>query len=177
MTTTPYVDPNTIHNPSTGTSPPAAWGDAVRDGLEYLARPAGCVVVTSSDASAGNTTFTSVAFNGTDERDTDAYHDNVTNNDQIVIPTGLGGWYGFSGRIAFAANATGIRLARITVNGADTLRTCAFQTPATGLASYVPIVGELLLAAGDVVRVQGYQASGGALNMGGRVAMRLVAIV
>ena len=32
--TTPYVDPQTIHNPSTGASPPASWGDAVRDALE-----------------------------------------------------------------------------------------------------------------------------------------------
>lgn len=32
----PYVDLNTIHNPSTGTAPPASWGDAVRDNFEHF---------------------------------------------------------------------------------------------------------------------------------------------
>lgn len=31
-----YVDLNTIHNPATGTSPPASWGDAVRDNFEHF---------------------------------------------------------------------------------------------------------------------------------------------
>lgn len=31
-----YADLNTIHNPSTGTSPPASWGDQVRDNFEFL---------------------------------------------------------------------------------------------------------------------------------------------
>lgn len=31
-----YTDPQTVHNPATGTSPPAAWGDTVRDDIVYL---------------------------------------------------------------------------------------------------------------------------------------------
>ncbi len=31
-----YVDLNTIHNPSTGVSPPASWGDQVRDNFEFF---------------------------------------------------------------------------------------------------------------------------------------------
>jgi hypothetical protein len=31
-----YVDLNTIHNPATGTSPPASWGDQARDNDQYL---------------------------------------------------------------------------------------------------------------------------------------------
>lgn len=31
-----YVDLNTIHNPATGTAPPATWGDQVRDNFETL---------------------------------------------------------------------------------------------------------------------------------------------
>lgn len=31
-----YADLNSIHNPATGTSPPATWGDQVRDNDEYL---------------------------------------------------------------------------------------------------------------------------------------------
>lgn len=31
-----YVDLNTLHNPATGTSPPASWGDAVRDNFDYF---------------------------------------------------------------------------------------------------------------------------------------------
>jgi len=177
VTTTPYVDPQTVHNPLTGTSPPAAWGDAVRDAIEYLARPAGCVVATSSGTNALTATWTSVLFNGTDERDTDGMHSPSVNNDQIVIPTGLGGWWAFAGSVTVAANATGIRMARISVNGGDTMRTAAFQTPATGLGAVVPIVGELLLAAGDVVRMQAYQASGSTLAISGRLAARLVAVV
>lgn len=31
-----YADLNTIHNPATGTSPPASWGDQVRDNFEFF---------------------------------------------------------------------------------------------------------------------------------------------
>jgi hypothetical protein len=31
-----YADLNTIHNPSTGVAPPAAWGDQARDNFEYF---------------------------------------------------------------------------------------------------------------------------------------------
>lgn len=31
-----YADLNTIHNPATGTSPPASWGDQARDNDQYL---------------------------------------------------------------------------------------------------------------------------------------------
>ena len=37
--TTPYVDPQTVHNPTTGTSPPASWGDTVRDNQQYFSTP------------------------------------------------------------------------------------------------------------------------------------------
>ena len=31
-----YADLNTLHNPSTGTAPPASWGDQVRDNFVYF---------------------------------------------------------------------------------------------------------------------------------------------
>jgi hypothetical protein len=172
--TTPYTDPQSIHNPATGNVPPAAWGDAVRSALEFLARPPGCSVITSSGTNAANNAWTSVVWNGTDERDTDGFH--AAGSASLVVPAGLGGWYTFTGQVAFAANAVGIRMARLSVNGADTVRVGAFQAPSTGLAAYVPVSADLLLAAGDTVTVQGYQASGGTLALNGRVSMRCVAV-
>lgn len=49
--------------------------------------------------------------------DTDGYHDTVTNNSRMTIPTGLGGYYHVR---AFIYGMTGNQLCRILKNGAVT---------------------------------------------------------
>lgn len=173
--TTPYVDPQTIHNPATGTSPPASWGDAVRDGLEFLARTPGVVVQTTSSQNATTAAWYNISWNGADLRDTDGYHTGTT--DTITIPTGLGGWYNIAGAVSFAANATGVRGVRYSINGAGDYR-LAMLPAIAALSTRVPVSGDVLLAAGDVLRISAYQSSGGtlAIDAGSSVSVRLVAV-
>jgi hypothetical protein len=94
MTTPPYVDPQDVHNPATGASPPAAWGDTVRDGLEFCAKRPGVVLDrTTTQSIANGTTLVPIAFgSGTTQRDTDDFHSETASNTRVVIPTGFGGW-------------------------------------------------------------------------------------
>lgn len=164
MASTTYSDLNSIHNPATGTSPPASWGDQVRDNLEHLARPPGCFVERTATVSVSNNTITAIEFTAADGRDTDNFHSTVTNSDRITIPSGLGGWYHMVGQVTFASNSTGRRLARWRVNGADALPVLA-AAPDPGGSTVLQCTGELLLSAGDYLQLVVLQTSGGALNV------------
>jgi hypothetical protein len=173
--TTPYVDPQTIHNPAPSTVPPAAWGDAVRDGLEFAVRMPGCIVSRTANQSIPNDTGTNVLFTAADTRDTDAYHDNVTNADQIVIPTGLGGLYHVHAQIDFASGSTGRRQASITVNNVG--RIVGRYAPHTNaVATNVHIGGQLIVAAGDVIRLNIAHTQGSALNCTATMWVQFVAL-
>jgi hypothetical protein len=174
MTTTPYVDPNTVHNPATGTSPPASWGDTVRSDLEFLARTPGCVVVKTATQTIPDDTGTDIEFSAADERDTDGYHSPSVNPDEIVVPTGLGGWYAIHAAVEFGASTVGRRQAIITVGGSDRIE--ARNAPTNAGVANVIVGGELLLAAGDVVRLNVAQTSGGDLGAVARMSVRLVAV-
>lgn len=168
--TAPYVDLNTIHDPTVGGKPPASWGDGVRTNLEGLARPPGCVVVTSTGTNATDTTWTSVAWNGSDLRDTDGVHAGTSAN--LTVP--FTGWYQFNGQLSFPSNATGMRLGRVSVGGADTARLFQLGSVA-GLALVCSFSADLFLTAAEVVTLQAWQSSGITLAVSGRVSMRLVA--
>lgn len=175
MPTTPYVDPDSVHVPAPGVSPPASWGTTVRDNLEFLARPPGCKVLRTANQSIPNGTWTSIQFTAADAFDTDAFHDSATDPEQIVIPTGLGGWYQLNAIAQFASNATGNRAIRARVNGSviyggDGVDAAQF----TGALTSVNLAEEVLLAAGAVLEIQVYHQAGSALNLvagsSGRVA-------
>ena len=80
--------------------------------------------------------------------DTDAYHDTVTNNSRITIPAGLGGYYIVRGFVYTGTGANTDKLTRILKNGA-TVR---------GSNEYGAMVGSIALwigalVAGDYVEV------------------------
>lgn len=161
--TTPYVDPQSIHNPATGTSPPASWGDTVRDDLEFLIQPPSCRIVRSSTQSISNLTLTAVNFNAADSWDTDALHDTVTNNNRITIPSGLGGKYLCIANVIFGASATGDRFVEWRVNGTTEYRGQFVKSAtATTELNYSAIIS---LSAGDYLEVMVYHSAGGALNI------------
>jgi hypothetical protein len=176
--TTPYIDPQTIHNPSTGAAPPAAWGDTVRDALELLVRMPGCVLRGATTTNAASATWNNVAWNApVDLRDTDGYHTGTS--DVIQIPTGLGGWYDVSGQAAFGANISGARLVRYSINGAGDNRLAQVTPAGSGFGTAVPFTTCVRLNAGDALRLSVYQDSGATLTIGGTaslIAVRLVAL-
>ncbi len=96
--------------------------------------------------------------------DTDVGHSNVTNNSRYTIPQT--GYYEFNGGIVFAANTSGGRAGRWTLNG-TALNGSSNQVPPNA-ASLVAGLGMrtmiLFLVAGDFVQMEGYQSSGGNLN-------------
>ena len=65
-----YVNPDTVHRPSTGTTAPAAWGDTVADDLNYIMSSGGVTWAGSSSfayATGGSVvnyghTFTATPF-------------------------------------------------------------------------------------------------------------------
>lgn len=163
--TTPYVDPQTVHNPATGTSPPAAWGDTVRDDLELLIQPPSVQAVRTAVQSVATSAWTSVDFTAADAWDTDGFHSPTSNSTRITIPVGLGGKYIVHPYVELAAG-TNTRAVRVLVNGATAYRLFDFYLSTSNVfvfASSLP----LALAAGDYVELQVYQASGGALNLTG----------
>jgi hypothetical protein len=80
----PFVLPA---DPAAGNVAPASWGDAVRDGLNYLANPPACRVYNSAtQAVADAVNLAPVLFN-TEQYDTDSMHSTVTNTGRITFTT------------------------------------------------------------------------------------------
>jgi hypothetical protein len=93
--------------------------------------------------------------------DTDAFHDNSTNNSRLTIPSGKSGYYQINTFFAWANNATGSREIIINKNGATLYYTspAAASGQAFGQASFI-----VSATAGDYFTITVYQSSGGALN-------------
>lgn len=161
--TTPYVDPQTVHNPATGTSPPASWGDTVRDDLEFLIAPPSVKANRTATQSITSGTWTSVDFTAADSWDTDAFHSTTTNSTRITIPAGLGGRYAFIAQ-AEMATGTNTRAMRLLVNGTTVEKVADLFIGTSNIWAGSGSL-ELALVASDYVELQVWQATGGALNL------------
>lgn len=157
-----YADPNSIHNPATGTVAPAAWGDQLRDNDVFFANPPTCRVYNSANESINNATDTALTFNS-ERFDTDTIHSTVSNTSRLTATTA--GKYLIFGHAQFAPNATGTRKVFIRLNGTTNLGT--IEVPNNGGAANVelPITTIYQLAATDYVELVVFQNSGGALNV------------
>lgn len=129
---------------------------------------------TRATLSLANNAVTALGLD-TEQYDQTGFHDNVTNNDRMTVPTGFGGLYAISAYVEFleASSAgtpnTGQRGVEITVNGTAVTGSRTDSTAAgdTRLVSSAQVV----LAAADIVRVTGFQNSGGAMNVNARLAL------
>lgn len=165
-----YSDPNSVHNPATGTSPPAAWGDLIRDDIAWLAGDGAsgnpkpmCRAYSSANQSIATATNTSLALNS-ERYDVGACHSTITNNSRMTIPSGGGGVYHIGGCVVFAANATGIRAVWIQMNGATRISEQDAPSLSANTCS-LQVSCDYKLAAGDYVELQVYQSSGGLLSV------------
>jgi hypothetical protein len=124
----------------------------------------GAGVKKSATQSISNNTFTAITFTSEDF-DTDAFHDNSTNNTRLTIPTGKGGYYLISGLVGFDNNTSGARGVTLQKNGVD-VNYLYLQAPnVSGQPLLAPISYVAAAAAGDYFELFAYQASGGALNI------------
>lgn len=156
-----YVDPQTIHNPSTGGIAPAAWGDQVRDDLEFLVAPPLAVVSHSTTQSLATATWTTLSAD-TELSDSDSMHSTVTNNSRLTTQTG--GQYDVVHTAEFAANATGVRATRIIINGSATIETSRIINAGGGQPHLVTADSVQIRGAGEYIETQAWQNSGGNLN-------------
>jgi hypothetical protein len=118
----------------------------------------------STGVSIGSGAWTAVGFDAEDW-DAGGYHDNVTNNTRVTIPTGLGGKYLLTASVQFAGNATGLRDVRFFKNGTATVGGLD-QRAANSTNTVNFIVSAVVnLVAGDYVELQAFQSSGGSLSI------------
>jgi len=141
----------------------------VAGGVPSWATPAttgfvGCRLSKTSSQSIATSTYTAIAFQA-EIFDTDAFHDNTTNNTRITIPAGKGGYYLFIGKSNIADSATNIRVMRFFKNGATQLQNIAFtgRVEDTPQFTFSTIAN---LTAGDYVELSFLQNSGSSLDFG-----------
>ena len=163
--TTPFVDPQSLHNPATGTSPPASWGDAVRDGVVFCATPPSCRANRTTTQSIADLTLTAVSFTAADSWDTDGFHSTVSNQSRLTVPSGLGGKYLIVATANWANNSTGWRDLSIRANGSSGLATARVGTGAANPYPISTITTVEQLAAGTYVEVTAWQNSGAAIDV------------
>lgn len=163
-----YSDPNSIHNPATGTSPPASWGDNVRDNIVWLAgdnasgnpKPM-CRVYNSTDQNVATSTFTALTFDS-ERYDVGGMHSTSANTSRITIPTGGGGVYhiGASIRFAYSATAGSVRLLRLRLNGTTYLNGLEIVPVGSSGDTQLNVSCDYKLAAGDYVEAIAFHTVG-----------------
>ena len=123
-------------------------------------------VYKSVNQSINNITWTTLTFDK-ESFDTNAMHDNVTNNSRLVAK--VAGYYIIVGVIVYLSNATGLRYIQMRGNGGTFYAAPNIQIPAiNGDTTTVVSLSFFQLAVNDYLELLAYQSSGGALNvMGG----------
>jgi len=122
--------------------------------------------------SIANSTQTALTWN-VETNDSNGFHDNVTNNSRVTIPTGYAGRYLLMATLNWdQSNGTGNRYIRFGKNGTAVSETAiglgAGGVPsATVIMTYTDIFN---LAVGDYVEVFASQTSGGALSVNGNAS-------
>ena len=134
--------------------------------VDLLTKPPGVQLGASTTQSIPNNTFTAVNF-GVEGRDTDNFHSTSLNSERVTIPTGMGGYYLWTGTVGFASNVTGGRIlatgygaAGAAIGNLDQL------SQGTGDTPFLTGSKLMLLSAGDNTGMMVQQTSGGALNIG-----------
>lgn len=151
---------NTIPSVATGDLLTAtAWNTQATNVNNYRVPPICRVYRAAALNQTANGAAQTIAFD-TESVDTDAMHDTVTNTTRITFNTA--GVYMVGGSVAFTPNSTGVRAAKITVNGTTDIA-YADQQSAAAAASAIHVVTSYSFAANDYIELGGYQNSGGNL--------------
>jgi len=135
---------------STGTAP--SWGN-----LPF----SGALITRTTTQSINDSTETAITFTA-ETFDVGGYWDAGAPT-RLTIPTT--GYYIFGGQVSWATNTSGIRDAKLFVNGS--VINIETRNPVTGAFAIHHIVTVRSLSATDYVELYGRQTSGGALNLQG----------
>jgi hypothetical protein len=136
------------------------WG-----GIQYATAQPRAVVYNSTTQSLSDSTLTAITFD-TEDFDVGSMHSTSVNTSRITCPANGTGAYLVIGKVTYAANATGVRVARIRKGGSDvaTQATHAATAGATQVVQTICLIG--MTPPSDYVELYGFQTSGGALNTG-----------
>jgi hypothetical protein len=127
-----------------------------------LPRVGASVYSSAANQSIPNNTYTTLSFNA-ENYDTNSFHDNTTNNSRLTIP--ITGDYIFYLWYSFMGNTTGVRQARILLDGGASLIIKSSNAITTaGFIDYDFIECFYPLNAGSYVEAQVFQNSGGNLD-------------
>jgi hypothetical protein len=107
-----------------------------------------------------DSTTAALAFNS-ERYDTDAFHDNATNNSRLTVPSGQGGTYLITAHLEWDTNSTGYRSIGIRVNGTDIIAIQRFTSLGGGFATPQSVSTVYNLAVADYVEAIVRQNSGG----------------
>ncbi len=129
----------------------------------------------AADNIASGTALVNLALD-TEQYDVGTYHDTVTNNDRMTVPTNYGGDYAVHATVTFDESTssspnTGDRAVAITVNGGVVAEARAPAAGANDSAGACSI--DVRLSANDIVRVAAAQDSTGAMDVAARLTVRL----
>jgi hypothetical protein len=148
----------------------------VSGGLPSWATPSagstlvGCSITGTGTQSISSSTWTALTYNS-ESFDTDAFHDNATNNTRITIPTGKGGKYLITSCCQWSsASGTGRRMLKIYLNGVASSTYFTELSPAASTYPFNLFTGVMSLSAGDYIETYVNQSSGGSDSMDKAVA-------
>lgn len=145
--------------------------DVTIEGASSGATFHGCLATRTTDQTGVVTaTDTVVAFNAADISDSDAFHDTVTNNSRITIPTGLDGKYHFSAYVIWdSASATGFRRVSLRKNGTTLFAQQSMAGSSTFYEMQTVSIGPITMAATDYMEVVVHHTSGANRILSGSV--------
>lgn len=160
--TDPFIDPQTVHDPSVVNTPTVAWANSVRDGVVFGAKPPTLQAWTTTAKSITASTYTS-GFNDTAEFtttvvDTDGFLDlSGGANDEIIIPTGHGGTYMITWACDWDAATSGTATrSQLALNGFGVSWTCTPLSYSLGSGTVVGDQGNVMmtLSVGTVITIE-----------------------
>lgn len=129
------------------------------------------LALTGAGQSIPNATVTAVSFANEERDDYGAVTVPITS---LTIPAGKGGWKHVDATALFGASASGHRQIRLMRNGVAIAQHNVGPDVAGSVPERPAVSGDWLLADGDVVRVDVFQDSGGALSLSPRLSIHNV---
>lgn len=120
-----------------------------------------CVMRQTVAQSIPNNVLTSLLLD-VEDVDYDNGHSTVTNTSRYTAATA--GWHHVDYFSSWAANATGVRIMALAVNGVALNMSQTEIVPTSGAATCIAASRKLNLSVGDFLEVQVQQTSGAALN-------------
>lgn len=134
------------------------WNSQVRDGLGFLLNDPLFVGTQTTTQNILSGSWTPISLDS-EQFDTYGGHDNVTNNSRYTAQ--VAGYYSVCGVVAWSANGTNVRAARIHVNGNVVQGSSQmFPTSSTNVTGVCTPLRTVWLNLGDYVEVAGYNNSG-----------------